>query len=170
MLDVGSGVGTITCGIAQVAGRVTAVEVTKEAAALTRRQAAQRGMTNIEVVITDATALQFEDDTFDAVHMHQVLQHLGEPVAAIGEAIRVVRPGGLVSLTEADFGGFRWYPPMPGISQWLTIYREVVRRNGGEPDAGVRLRHWVNASGAEPASVQYLSRAWAFSSPDDTAW
>ena len=41
--------------------------------------------------------LPFGDDTFDVVHAHQVLQHVGDPVAALVEMRRVCRPGGIVA-------------------------------------------------------------------------
>ena len=42
----------------------------------------------------DVYALDLDDDTFDVVHAHQVLQHVADPVAALREMRRVCRPGG----------------------------------------------------------------------------
>ena len=84
-------------------------------------------------------ALDFPDDTFDVVHAHQVLQHVGDPVAALREMRRVTRPGGVVAVRDSDYAAFTWFPQLPELDEWLDLYQRVARGNGGEPDAGRRL-------------------------------
>ncbi len=55
-------------------------------------------------------ALRFADGSFDVVHAHQVLQHVGDPVAALIEMRRVCRPGGVVAARDGDYPGFRYFP------------------------------------------------------------
>ena len=49
--------------------------------AAARADAAAAGVDNVEFLVGDAYALPFADGSFDVVHAHQVLQHLGDPVA-----------------------------------------------------------------------------------------
>ena len=53
-------------------------------------------MTNLRFDVGDLFALPYPGESFDVVHLHQVLQHLGDPVAALLEMRRVLRPGGLL--------------------------------------------------------------------------
>jgi SAM-dependent methyltransferase len=48
----------------------------------------------------DAHALPFDDDSFDVVTCQTVLMHLADPIAALLEMRRVVRPGGIVICAE----------------------------------------------------------------------
>ena len=75
--------------------------------------AAERGVQNVEFVAGNIYDLDFEDETFDVVHAHQVLQHLTDPVAALREMRRVAKPGGIVAVRDADFHGMSWYPGRP---------------------------------------------------------
>src|SRR3954470_20351654 len=70
LLDVGSGPGTITVDLARrvAPGRVTAVEVTADALALTRAEAATQGQDTIDFAVADVHALDCADDRFDVVH------------------------------------------------------------------------------------------------------
>jgi SAM-dependent methyltransferase len=49
---------------------------------------------DLRVRTADAEALPFDDGTFDLVVGHAVLHHLPAPAAAVGEAFRVLAPGG----------------------------------------------------------------------------
>jgi SAM-dependent methyltransferase len=49
--------------------------------------------------VTDLSRLPYSEDTFDAVLSTQTLEHLAEPAAFLGEAARVLRPGGRLYLT-----------------------------------------------------------------------
>jgi len=50
-------------------------------------------------VICSATALPFPDNEFDTVTSTEVLEHVGEPLLALSEMRRVVKPGGYVILS-----------------------------------------------------------------------
>ncbi|GAB3264489.1 methyltransferase domain-containing protein [Kineosporia babensis] len=169
VLDVGSGPGTITVDLAELVapGRVTATEINPDAAAITRAEAERRGVPNVDPVVADVHELQFETDSFDVVHAHQVLQHVADPVQALREMIRVCRPGGVVAVRDSDYGGFVWYPQLPALDHWLELYYAAARANGGEPDAGRRLLAWARAAGAENVTVS--SATWCHADPDARA-
>ncbi|TQS40042.1 class I SAM-dependent methyltransferase [Cryptosporangium phraense] len=165
LLDIGSGPGTITVDLAErvAPGRVTAVEVTENALALTRAEAARRGADSIDFLVADVHALDLPSDSFDVVHAHQVLQHVADPVAALREMIRVCRPGGVVAVRDGDYRGFTWYPELPGLDRWLALYQAAARANGGEPNAGRRLLAWAHAAGA--TDVTATSSTWCYAEP-----
>ena len=170
VLDVGCGPGTITAELAaRVApGRVTAVELTEGALDLARSEAARRGQPNIDFVVADVHGLRFADDTFDVVHAHQVLQHVGDPVQALREMRRVCRPGGVVAARDSDYAAFTWFPASPDLELWLDLYRAAATTNGGEPDAGRRLLAWAHQAGF--TDVRATSSTWCFATPADRAW
>jgi SAM-dependent methyltransferase len=167
VLDVGCGPGTITADLAALVepGRVTAVELTPDALDLARGEATARRQGNIDFAVADVHALQFDDGTFDVVHAHQVLQHVGDPVAALREMRRVCKPGGVVAARDSDYAAFTWFPEMPPLDAWLDLYRSTARRNGGEPDAGRRLLAWAHQAGF--ADVRATSSTWCFATPED---
>jgi SAM-dependent methyltransferase len=168
LLDVGSGPGTITADLAGVVAEVVAVEVDEGAAALTRAGLAERGVANAEVRVGDVHALDLPGASFDVVHAHQVLQHVADPVAALREMARVTRPGGVIAVRDSDYAAFAWYPRLPGLDRWLTLYEEAARANGGEPDAGRHLLAWAHAAGL--SDLQVSATAWCFATPETRAW
>lgn len=168
LLDVGAGPGTITADLAGLVREVVATEISEEALALTRAGVAEQGATNVTFAVADVHALPFEDDAFDVAHAHQVLQHVADPVQALRELRRVTKPGGIVAVRDSDYAAFAWYPELPALDDWLRLYREVARANGGEPDAGRRLRAWARAAGF--ADVTAGSSTWCYTSDDDRAW
>ncbi|WP_326595654.1 methyltransferase domain-containing protein [Streptomyces sp. NBC_01803] len=170
LLDLGCGPGTITADLAErvAPGPVTAVDHAPDILPAAEAAARARGLTGVRFVTADAHALDFPDDSFDVVHAHQVLQHLGDPVRALRETRRVCRPGGVVAAREADYAAMTWYPLLPGLDEWLALYRRVARANGGEPDAGRRLLSWAREAGF--TDVTATASVWCFATPEDRAW
>ncbi|MBT2508938.1 class I SAM-dependent methyltransferase [Streptomyces sp. ISL-98] len=170
VLDVGCGPGTITADLAALVapGRVTAVDAADDVLEQAREVAAERGLNNVEFAVADAHALDFPDDSFDVVHAHQVLQHVGDPVQALREMRRVCRPGGIVAARDSDYAAMTWFPEVPGMNEWQQLYGRVARANGGEPDAGRRLLSWARSAGF--TDVRASAAAWCFATPEERAW
>lgn len=150
LLDVGCGPGTITADLAALVapgGRVTACDTAADVLRTAAALAGERGLDNVEFTVADVHRLDFPDDTFDVVHAHQVLQHVADPVRALREMRRVCVPGGIVAVRDGDYHAFSWYPELPELDEWMTLYQRCARANGGEPDAGRRLLSWARAAG-----------------------
>lgn len=162
LLDVGCGPGTITADLGGLVASVTAVEHTAEALGLARAEAARRGVP-MTFDVADVHALPYADNTFDVVHLHQVLQHVHDPVQALRECRRVCRSGGLVAARDSDYAAFTWYPADPLLDRWLELYHDAARANGGEPDAGRRLLAWAHAAGFTDVSAG--ASVWCFADP-----
>jgi SAM-dependent methyltransferase len=169
LLDVGSGPGSITAGLAaRVApGRVTALETSDAVLQHAREEVARHGRGTVDFVVGDVLGLDFPAASFDVVHAHQVLQHVADPVAALREMVRVCRPGGRVAARDGDYGGFIWYPRNPGLDRWNELYHAAARANGGEPDAGRHLLAWARAAGCR--HVQASSSTWCYGDPASRA-
>lgn len=171
LLDVGCGPGTITADLAELVGpegRVVAIDTSAEVLAEAAEYVARRGIGNVEFAVADVFALPYPAAEFDVVHAHQVLQHVADPVAALREMRRVTAPGGVVAARDADYEAMTWYPELPELADWLSLYRRSARANGGEPDAGRRLLAWARAAGFPEVSAS--SSSWTYATPGERLW
>ncbi|WP_022892042.1 methyltransferase domain-containing protein [Agromyces subbeticus] len=170
VLDVGSGPGTITIDIARRVrpGTVVGIDASADVVAHSTGLSQSEGVANAEFAVGDAYALGFDDDTFDIVHAHQVLQHLGRPVDALREFRRVTKPGGIVAVRDVDYGGVIWNPASPGLSRWLELYHAVHEWNGGEADAGRRLKSWAREAGF--TDIASTATNWVFATELEREW
>jgi ubiquinone/menaquinone biosynthesis C-methylase UbiE len=170
LLDLGSGPGTLTVDLARLVapGRVVGVDRSEEVVARANGLAADHDLPHLSFEAGDAYHLRFEDATFDVVHAHQVLHHVADPVAVLREALRVLKPGGLLAVREVDYGGTIWAPASPGLSQWLTLYQSINRENGGHADAGRHLKRWVRLAGFE--RLESSASLWCFASDAEREW
>jgi SAM-dependent methyltransferase len=172
LLDVGCGPGTITADLAALLpqGHVIGLEYAPEVLKQARETADKNGVTNVEFAVGDVHALKYADGTFDIVHAHQVLQHVGDPVQALREMKRVTKSGGIVAVRDSDFGGFIWYPEVPGMDEYFDLYRLVARSNGGEPCAGRRLHAWAREAGFDTAQITATAGTWCYYTPEERFW
>jgi SAM-dependent methyltransferase len=170
ILDVGCGPGTITIDLAARVrpGRVIGIDASTDVVAQAAGLAASEGVANVEFRVGDASALEFDDATFDVVHAHQVLQHLGRPVDALREFRRVLKPGGVVAVRDVDYGGVIWNPPSAGLTRWLELYHDVHAWNGGEADAGRHVKSWAREAGF--TDLEASASTWVFSTALEREW
>ena len=172
ILDVGCGPGTITADLAAnyvPEGHATGLDV-EGVLDTARKNASERGVTNVTFTPGDAHALPFPDASFDVVHAHQVLQHVPDPVQVLREMRRVTKPGGIVATRETDFCGMIWYPELEGMEEWRAGYLKVARANGGEPNAGRRLHVWAKKAGFSADGLTLSTGTWCYYTPEERAW
>ena len=89
---------------------------------------ARAHVAGVEFVHGDATALPFEDESFDAVVAAFVLLHLGTPERAVEHAARVLRSGGRAAFSVWD---------EPSRGRWIGVFFEAFMAAGAHPPADV---------------------------------
>jgi len=127
VLELGPGPGAFTVEAARRAGtegRLIAVDIQPRMIAQVEKRIQQAGLTNVETHVADAYHLPLEDGSVDRAFLVTVLPEIPNQARALAELRRVLRPGGLLSITE-DFLD----PDYPLVSE--TVRRVV--------EAGFRL-------------------------------
>ena len=170
LVDVMCGPGTITVDLARrlSPGEVLGVDSSPARVAEAAGLAVDEGVRNARFAVGDASSLAIPDASVDIVHAHQVLQHLADPVAALREMRRVLKPGGILAARDACYDGVAWYPRLPGLATWSRVYRSVHRFSGGSPDAGAALKAWAHEAGFR--AVTSSASIWCFASPAEREW
>jgi SAM-dependent methyltransferase len=103
MLEVGPGTGYYTLGVAEAlgpAGRLDILDVQQEMLDHTMRAASRRGLGNLHPLRADATALPYDDASFDAAYLITVLGEIPDQQAALRELRRVLAPTGRLVVGE----------------------------------------------------------------------
>lgn len=149
VLDVGCGPGSITAGIAQCigGGSVTGVDLSASQVALAEQTCAQRGLTNARFRTASAYELPFADASFDALFSHALIEHLGEPLRAMREFFRVLRPGGVMGVVTPDWGGFLVGPLSPPVQDAIDAFKALQIANGGDVNVGHKLSTYAVDAG-----------------------
>ena len=149
LLDAGCGPGTVTAGLARAVapGEVIGLDAAPGVLEHARAHASEEAVDNVTFVAGDVYQLDFADSEFDVVYANQLLQHLTDPVRAIAEMRRVLKPGGMLAVRDADYATMSPRPKFPEFPDWNRLYHRVAYRNDAEPDAGRTLPAWVRAAG-----------------------
>ena len=80
--------------------------------------------------------MPYPDNTFDAVILSEVLEHLNDDVAGLREAYRVLKPGGVVAITVPNANYPFWWDPINKTLE--TLFNTHISRG---PLAGLWANH-----------------------------
>ncbi|RLV95372.1 hypothetical protein JA1_000973 [Spathaspora sp. JA1] len=166
VLDAGCGPGSITIDFAEnylPQGSIIGIEPTQELidTANANKEKLNKPLDNLEFVKGSIYQLPFEDNTFDLVHVQQVIIHLQDPISALKELRRVVKPQGFVCVRDADISSFLTYPEEYSL---LGEHYALKAKNAVSTDiyAGRKLRSKALKAGYEPEKIKTSVSNWIF--------
>jgi SAM-dependent methyltransferase len=170
LLDVGCGPGTITNDLALLVapGEVVGIDASADVVAQASSRAAGLGLASLRFEVGDLFALGYPDASFDVVHVHQVLQHLADPVEALVALRRVLALDGVLAARDSDYSAFTWAPDDPLLDRWMELYLAVTAHNGHDACIGPRLMGHALEAGF--SSVDVSSSTWTYADPESRAW
>lgn len=159
LLDIGCGSGYAAAMAAARGATVTGIDITPELIAIARER-----VPDGHFVIGGMDELPFDDGSFDAAVGFNAFQFAEEPERAVREAVRIVRPGGLIAATT-------FAEPERNQSTALHLALEPLRSaaTGGAP----HLPYALSAPGGlerllghEPVESGEVPLVWAHQNVD----
>jgi len=103
VLELGPGPGRLLIPAAKLVGRdgeAVGIEVQPAMAERLKRRANQAGVTNLKVILGDATEPHVPEASFDLVFLCAALGEIPDRIAALRQGFRALKPGGVLSVSE----------------------------------------------------------------------
>jgi ubiquinone/menaquinone biosynthesis C-methylase UbiE len=168
VLDVGSGLGILSFELAaNLPVHVQGVDIdprfVKHSLALLARLDEEELFTEgatVQLGEGDIRALTFDDNTFDIAFIRELLQFLPDPVQAVAELYRVVKPGGYACVSDTDDQlHITWPPHSAPLTRLVGAVSDIQYSRGGDRQCGRKLSTYLHQVGFEIASVVVLPEA-----------
>lgn len=122
--DVGSGTGFMAAGLAPLVSKVIVLDGSAAMLEVARKNLA--AFENIVYQQADGEALTLADESVDAVFANMYLHHCVDPLAAVREMTRILKPGGRLVITDADAHNHTWMKTeMADV--WPGFERDQIR-------------------------------------------
>jgi 2-polyprenyl-3-methyl-5-hydroxy-6-metoxy-1,4-benzoquinol methylase len=127
LLEVGCGNGSFLLAMRELGWDVQGLEPDAKAAQVAR----SHGLSVIEGVLQPSL---FQEASFDAITLHHVIEHLHNPVEILELCLRLIRPGGTISIITPNIAArgskrYRqdWYPLQPPSHLVLFTTRSLIK-------------------------------------------
>jgi len=153
--DCGCGPGSITIGVAEIVapGQVTGIDVEPRQIETARALAKERGVGNVRFETGSIYELPFPDESLDAAVAHFVIEHVREPIRALREMRRVLKPGGFAAIKDPYYPAFTFRPRVHAIERFQELMAKSQAHLGASGAYSADLRACLLEAG--------FARTWA---------
>lgn len=179
-IDVGCGMGALTLllGRERPDVRITGVDLSERSVHEAARLAALTGVSNVSFRQGNALHLPFPDRSCAAVVCQTLLGHVSDPVLALKEMKRVLRPGGVLLATEwapyfwQDFADYPGKVENPEAQKefgrlWELCKKGKQKLGHGEEVIGQHVPLWLSQIGMRVSDVRLNDCAQILTPPYD---
>jgi ubiquinone/menaquinone biosynthesis C-methylase UbiE len=151
LLDVATGGGHTAVEFSSGVRKIVASDLTPEMLYEARTLSAERKCNNMSFVAADAESLPFASESFDRVTCRVAPHHFPDLPAAVGEILRVTRPGGLVGIIDSVV------PDDPALDAFLNGIEKI--RDPSHVRT-YRLEEWNEVLASAGLFLRHVSRTW----------
>ncbi len=122
ILDIATGTGDLAIALSQVgADKITGLDISPGMLQIGKEKVQAKGLSNsIEMVVGDSEALQFNDESFDAVTVAFGVRNFETLETGLSEIYRVLRPGGVLVVLETSV------PTKTPYKQGYRVYTKYI--------------------------------------------
>jgi ubiquinone/menaquinone biosynthesis C-methylase UbiE len=160
VLELGSGPGFVTeklCGLVS-RGSVTAVEIDPTLVERAGRYLQTQGRSRYHLVQANVTKLDLPSESFDVAIARYVLLHLAEPISAAREALRLLKPGGLLLTLDLDVPLSYCEPSFPEFDMLGAAATKLFALRGADAHFGRRKqRRLLESAGFQEIDVDTIA-------------
>jgi demethylmenaquinone methyltransferase/2-methoxy-6-polyprenyl-1,4-benzoquinol methylase len=129
MLDVATGTADVAIMASQLLNpeKITGIDISEGMLEIGRKKISKLGLeSRIQLLKGDSEAINFSDDTFDAVTVAFGVRNFQHLENGLSEMLRVLKPGGKLIILEFS------KPGLPFVSSFYKFYMKIVTPNMGK--------------------------------------
>lgn len=105
----------------------------------------------------DAQNMDFEAHTFDGAFLCWILEHVPDPQQILNEVRRVLRPGGVIYVTEVVNSSFFLDPYSPNLWKYWMAFNDYQYDGAGDPFVGAKLGNFLSAVGFQKIQTEVIT-------------
>jgi len=156
-VDVGCGIGDVTCRIGARAAHAVGIDVNAEVVDLAITRASSLGA-RATFHIGGLTDLASHDDVAqaDVVYARCVLTHQSDPAGGLAQMVAAARPSGLVLVEDVEVAAVWSSPPSAALRRHLELYVAAAHGLGARPDFACEIAPALAALGATDIHVDVV--------------
>jgi len=158
--ELGSGPGFVSEKILEKfpAAYVTAVEIDPLLVNYAKNYLAQKKLDNVKVIQGSIMETGLPDNSFDFAIIRLVLEHLPDPVNAVREVFRILKPGGKAVFIDNDFEmHIMTCPEVRELRELYDAYCQARYAESGNPKIGRELPVILKQGGFSKIDFEIIS-------------
>lgn len=160
VIELGAGPGFVVEKIAERFPHcaMTALEIDPFLVDYAKNYLAEKKQQRCTVMQGSIMATNLANDSFDFALSRMVLEHLPDPIGAIREILRILKPGGKAVVIDNDFEmHIMTYPHIPALRELYDAYCQARYNEGGNPKIGRELPSLLKKGGFSKVAFEVIS-------------
>ena len=160
IVEFGCGPGYVTEKLLSIFPNITitSVEIDPDLVEEAKRTLSEKNFVNYEVINGSIMGCSLSNDKYDFAITRLVLEHLPDPVGAVKEVCRVLKPNGIAVFVDNDFGmHIKTFPDIPELGELYDAYCRCRCDEGGRPQIGRELPGVLKQGGLKNIDFEIMN-------------